>query len=91
MDEPVNLVGLFFHRTHNGRVSEQGHIVGYDPAAQLLIIEYLSWVTGDPTDMEVCSVYESRQWVLYRTADDMDAGLQRRGLAFPPTSDADEF
>lgn len=71
-DDPLGLVGLYVHIGDDKNPCVwQGQIVGYDSHAQLVILELFSWMTGEANGLEVHSVYETRGWSLYRTAQDM--------------------
>ncbi len=76
------LVGKWFHsftggERLKGELNEQGQIIDADQNNYL--VQYYSWITGTPTDIELIKKEEIKKYKLYLTSEEMKEWFQCQG------------
>lgn len=74
------LVGRFFHRRcDHGYIQNQGHVVKVGEG--VAIVEWFSWVSGDPNGQAMVALSEMHgadtRWTFYGSAEEMGAAYDR--------------
>jgi hypothetical protein len=78
LNQPNGLIGLYIHVLKEGKIHNQGQIIGMD--GDMCLVQRYSWLSGLPTDVigiPRVDVYDQSKCKLYSTDEDAVAEWER--------------
>lgn len=66
----TDLVGQYFHKIENEKLTWQGLVIG-KPEAGFYLVQLFEWLMGEPSIQRIVEIKEMSEWFFYDSADQM--------------------
>lgn len=77
--KPLDVVGLYFHvYNSHGNVNRQGRVRGEILRGMSYLVQWYSWLDGQPTTIQIVAMTEMSQWKFYLTPAEWVAAVQEQ-------------